>query len=70
MLTDHRRMFAYHEAIMKNSSVFEGKTVVDVGTGTGVLAVWSAKAGAKRVVAVEYTGKRKHGRGRVMGRGM
>lgn len=55
MLTDHRRMFAYHEAISKNAEAFKGKTVVDVGTGTGVLAVWSAKAGASRVLAVEFT---------------
>ncbi len=48
-------MQAYHEAIMKNTEAFVGKTVVDVGTGTGVLAVWSAKAGAERVVAVEFT---------------
>jgi protein arginine N-methyltransferase 1 len=55
-------MFAYHEAISKNAEAFKGKTVVDVGTGTGVLAVWSAKAGAARVLAVEFTGK--GGRGR------
>jgi protein arginine N-methyltransferase 1 len=34
MLTDHRRMEAYHAAIVKNAEAFQGKTVVDVGTGT------------------------------------
>jgi len=34
MLTDLRRMSAYHDAIMKNAEVFQGKTVLDVGTGT------------------------------------
>ncbi len=31
----------------------EGKTVVDMGTGTGILAILAAMRGAKRVVAVE-----------------
>jgi len=61
-------MFAYHEAISKNSLAFKGKTVVDVGTGTGVLAVWSAKAGAARVLAVEFTGKGGREGGREKGR--
>lgn len=34
MLTDHRRMSAYYNAIMGNAEVFKGKTVLDVGTGT------------------------------------
>lgn len=34
MLTDHRRMSAYYNAIVGNAEVFKGKTVLDVGTGT------------------------------------
>ncbi|CAM9649795.1 unnamed protein product [Chrysoparadoxa australica] len=55
MLTDHSRMHAYHSAIMNNAEVFKGKTVLDVGTGSGILAIWCALAGAKKVYAVEYT---------------
>jgi len=60
MLADHNRMAAYHAAIMGNSAVFKDKVVMDVGTGSGILAVWAAQAGAKRVYAVEYTDMAKH----------
>jgi len=33
---------------------------MDVGTGSGILAVWAAQAGAKRVYAVEYTDMAKY----------
>ena len=38
MLTDHNRMAAYHAAIVGNSEVFKDKVVMDVGTGSGILA--------------------------------
>lgn len=60
MLADHNRMAAYHSAIMGNADVFKDKVVMDVGTGSGILAVWAAQAGAKRVYAVEYTDMAKH----------
>ncbi|MBE7383127.1 MAG: class I SAM-dependent methyltransferase [Leptolyngbya sp. SIO1E4] len=54
MLEDMARMKAYHSAIFKNKSeMLADKVVLDVGTGTGVLAVWAAKAGAKHVYAVD-----------------
>ncbi len=54
MLEDMARMEAYYSAIFKNKSeIIADKVVLDVGTGTGVLAVWAAKAGAKRVYAVD-----------------
>ena len=62
MLMDHNRMRAYHTAIMANRSLFEGKVVLDVGTGSGVLATWAAQAGASRVYAVEYTDMAQHAR--------
>ena len=36
--------------------------MLDVGTGSGVLAIWAAKAGAKRVYAVEATSMATHAR--------
>jgi len=62
MLTDHRRMEAYHAAVMENKDAFKDKVVLDVGTGSGVLAVWSAQAGARKVYAIEYTDMAKHAR--------
>ena len=51
MLADHNRMAAYHSAILGNTDVFKDKVVMDVGTGSGILAVWAAQAGAKKVYA-------------------
>lgn len=53
MLEDGVRMRAYHDAVFLNKQCFEGKTVLDVGTGSGILAVWAAQAGARKVYAVE-----------------
>lgn len=62
MLADHNRMAAYHSAIMGNADVFKDKVVMDVGTGSGILAVWAAQAGARKVYAIEYTDMAKHAR--------
>lgn len=53
MLKDRPRQEAYRNAILSNRSLFEGKTVLDVGAGTGILSVFCAQAGAKKVYAVE-----------------
>ncbi len=51
MLSDGPRMAAYRAAIQRLD--LRGKTVLDVGAGTGLLALWCAKQGAARVLAVE-----------------
>ena len=53
MLRDRPRVNAYHDAIMKNKHLFENKIVLDVGSGTGVLSMFAAKAGAKLTFAVD-----------------
>ena len=55
MLEDTPRMNAYHSAIMQNKKCFRDRVVLDMGSGTGVLAMWAAMAGAKKVYAVEAT---------------
>jgi type I protein arginine methyltransferase len=55
MLLDRQRTGAYHRGITHNRSDFEGKTVLDVGAGTGILSIFAAQAGARKVYAVEGT---------------
>lgn len=51
MLDDQGRTKAFIDAI--NLTVKAGAVVVDIGTGTGVLAAAAARAGAKTVYAIE-----------------
>ena len=51
MLGDQVRMKAYKKAI--HEVVKKGDVVADIGTGSGILAFFSAKAGARKVYAIE-----------------
>jgi len=51
MLVDESRTAAFRNAIL--ATVTPGDVVVDVGSGTGVLALFAAMAGAARVYAIE-----------------
>ncbi|KAF3442530.1 hypothetical protein FNV43_RR16446 [Rhamnella rubrinervis] len=62
MLSDRVRMDAYFNSIFQNKHHFNGRTVLDVGTGSGILAIWSAQAGARKVYAVEATKMAEHAR--------
>lgn len=53
MLRDAPRQESYRQAILSNKSLFKDKIVLDVGSGTGILSIFCAQAGAKRVLAVE-----------------
>lgn len=53
MIRDTARTEAYKNVILANRALFEGKTVLDVGAGTGILSIFCAQAGASKVYAVE-----------------
>lgn len=53
MLDDVPRTVAYQKAILGNKTYFKDKIVMDVGCGTGILSIFCAQAGAKKVYAVE-----------------
>ena len=54
MLKDKIRTGTYQNAIMKNPDVFKDKIVLDIGCGTGILSIFAAKAGAKKVYGIEF----------------
>ncbi|KAJ3999280.1 S-adenosyl-L-methionine-dependent methyltransferase [Lentinula boryana] len=55
MLKDSIRTGSYRNAIMHNPHLFKGKTVLDVGCGTGILSMFAAKAGASHVVGIDMS---------------
>ncbi len=56
MLTDHNRMAAYHAAIVGNADIFKDKVVMDVGTGSGILAGEPPESKIGRPFSLSWTG--------------
>ena len=50
---DRVRTNAYRDFILGNPSIFKDAVVLDVGCGTGVLSMFAARSGAKKVYAVD-----------------
>jgi len=56
MLKDEVRTLTYRNSMWHNKHLFKGKTVLDVGCGTGILSMFAAKAGADHVYGVDMSG--------------
>lgn len=59
MLKDEVRTLTYRNAMYHNKHVFKDKIVLDVGSGTGILSMFAANAGAKHVYGVRHTHTKK-----------
>ncbi|KAH8020482.1 hypothetical protein HPB51_002431 [Rhipicephalus microplus] len=56
MIGDFARTFTYRKAILNNYSCIYQRSVLDLGAGTGILSMFCAQAGARKVYAVEASG--------------
>jgi len=52
MMKDEVRTLTYRNSMYHNRHLFRDKVVLDVGSGTGILSMFAAKAGAKLVIGV------------------
>ncbi|KPA77751.1 arginine N-methyltransferase type I (PRMT6) [Leptomonas pyrrhocoris] len=52
MLKDRPRM-DFYKGILTDKNIVEGKLVVDVGSGSGILSCWAAQSGAAHVLSIE-----------------
>ncbi|EEB10725.1 protein arginine N-methyltransferase, putative [Pediculus humanus corporis] len=55
MLSDKVRTLKYRNAILNNSSLIVNQQVLDIGCGTGILSMFAASAGAKKVYAIDQS---------------
>ncbi|XP_064423289.1 protein arginine N-methyltransferase 3 isoform X1 [Latimeria chalumnae] len=55
MLKDKVRTESYRDFMYLNPHIFKDKIVLDVGCGTGILSMFAAKAGARRIIGVDQS---------------
>ncbi|KAK3562239.1 hypothetical protein QTP86_032101 [Hemibagrus guttatus] len=55
MLKDKVRTESYRDFMYGNPDLFKDKVVLDVGCGTGILSMFAARSGAKKVIAVDQS---------------
>eukprot|EP01083_Nonionella_stella_P029384 80890_1 len=53
MLKDKVRTESYRDFMYNNKDLFKDKVVLDIGCGTGILSMFAARAGARRVVGID-----------------
>eukprot|EP00163_Fabomonas_tropica_P010260 TRINITY_DN2034_c0_g1_i1.p1 TRINITY_DN2034_c0_g1~~TRINITY_DN2034_c0_g1_i1.p1 ORF type:complete len:640 (+),score=185.43 TRINITY_DN2034_c0_g1_i1:178-1920(+) len=53
MIKDKVRTDTYRDAMIKNPALFKDKVVLDIGSGTGILSLFAAQAGAKKVIGID-----------------
>ena len=53
MLKDEVRTGTYKNSIYHNKHLFKDRVVLDVGCGTGILCMFAAKAGARKVIGID-----------------
>lgn len=46
------RTGAYYDALVNNKHLVRDRIVLDVGCGTGILSLFAARAGARKVISV------------------
>ena len=60
MLKDEVRTMTYRNSMYHNTHLFKNKVVLDVGCGTGILCMFAAKAGARKVIGIDCSGIIEH----------
>lgn len=70
MLKDEVRTLTYRNSMTHNKHLFKDKIVLDVGCGTGILSMFAAKAGAKKVIGVDMSSIVEHARNIVRENGL
>ncbi|KAL0106544.1 hypothetical protein PUN28_016322 [Cardiocondyla obscurior] len=55
MLSDKVRTESYRDALLTNSNKFHDCVMLDVGCGTGILSMFAAKSGCRKVISVDQS---------------
>lgn len=71
MLEDSVRTLTYAKFLLspRNAAFIRGKTIMDVGCGSGILSLFCARAGAKEVLAIDASDVADRARGNVEANG-
>ncbi|XP_031783432.1 protein arginine N-methyltransferase 1 isoform X1 [Nasonia vitripennis] len=55
VIGDKVRTESYRDALLTNSNIFNNCIMLDVGCGTGILSMFAAKSGCKKVISVDQS---------------